>query len=125
MSTDTQVITAESSRKTARIFYYGNILAGLLPVPFFALWFGGSILAYAMLRHHPNSRVGYYTQIGAYNYYALAGMFVVLLTFAPWDFFINWWWAVWIFSALTLVPFSIMQILKINRESWQDVKIEK
>jgi len=36
---------------------------------------------------------------------------------------VNWWWAVWIFSALALVPFAIMQILKINRETWQDVKI--
>lgn len=118
-----KTITAESSKKTARLFYYGNILAGVLPVPFFALWFGGSILAYAMLRHHPNSRVGYYTQLGAYQYYALAGMFIVILTFAPGDFFFNWWWAVWLLSFMVLVPYSIMQILKINRETWQDAEV--
>jgi len=116
-------ITAESSKKTARVFYYGDILAGVLPVPFFALWFGGSILAYAMLRHHPNPRVGYYTQLGAYLYYALAGAFIVTLTFAPGDFFVNWWWAVWLLSFATLVPYSVMQILKINRETWQDAKV--
>lgn len=118
-----RMIKAESAKKTARVFYYGNILAGVLPVPFFALWFGGSILAYAMLRHHPNPRVGYYTQLGAYLYYALAGTYIVVLTFAPGDFFVNWWWAVWMLSFVVLVPYSVMQILKINRETWQDAKV--
>lgn len=122
-SSDTSV-SAASSKSSAKIFYYGNILSGLLPVPFFVLWFGGSILAYALLRHHPNPRVGYFTQIGAYHYYALAGAFVVLLTFAPGNFFTQWWWAVWIFCAVSLIPFSILQILKIDREIWQDVEIK-
>ena len=32
------------------------------------------MFVYAMYRHHPNPRVGYYTQMGAYYYYGLAGI---------------------------------------------------
>lgn len=125
MSTDADMITAESSRKTARIFYLGNILAVLIPFPFFILWFGASMFVYAMFRHHPNPRVGYYTQIGAYHYYALAGLLVPVLTFAPGDFFVKYWMHLWILCAAVIIPLAIMQILKINKEQWHDVKIEK
>lgn len=120
----TKTIPAVSSRKTAKIFHYGNILAVLIPFPLFILWFGASMFVYAMLRHHPNSRVGYYTQIGAYCYYGLAGLLVPILTFAPGDFFTNYWWLIWIMCMALLIPLSIWQILKINRENWQDVEVE-
>lgn len=120
MQESSQTIKADDSRKTAKIFYYGNILSVLIPFPVFILWFGASMFVYAMFRHHPNPRVGYYTQIGAYHYYGLAGALVPVLTFAPGDFFKNWWWALWIFCAVVLLPLSIRQLLKINREVWQD-----
>lgn len=125
MSTEAEFITAESSRKTARIFYFGNIVAVLIPFPFFILWFGASMFVYAMLRHHPNSRVGYYTQIAAYHYYGLAGLLVPVLTFAPGDFFVKYWLYLWILCAAVILPLAVVQILKINKEQWQDVKIEK
>lgn len=114
------VIKAEDARKTAKIFYYGNILSVLIPFPVFILWFGASMFVYAMFRHHPNPRVGYYTQIGAYHYYGLAGALVPILTFAPGDFFKNWWWVLWIFCAAILLPLSIRQIMRINRDGWSD-----
>lgn len=120
MQNDPHLVTAESARKTAKLFYYGNLLAVLIPFPVFILWFGAGILVYAMLRHHPNPRVGYYTQIATYHYYGLAGGLVPVLTFAPGDFFVNWWWALWIACVVVLVPLSIRQILRINREPWQD-----
>lgn len=125
MSTEAEFITAESSRKTARIFYFGNIVAVLIPFPFFILWFGASMFVYAMLRHHPNPRVGYYTQIAAYHYYGLAGLLVPVLTFAPGDFFVKYWLYLWILCAAVILPLAVVQILKINKEQWQDVKIEK
>ncbi len=120
MQNDPQIVTAESARKTAKFFYYGNLLAVIIPFPVFILWFGAGILVYAMLRHHPNPRVGYYTQIATYHYYGLAGGLVPILTFAPGDFFMNWWWALWIICVVVLVPLSIHQLLRINREAWQD-----
>lgn len=120
MENNPAVVTAVSARKTAKIFYYGNILAVLIPFPVFILWFGAGILVYALLRHNPNPRVGYYTQIATYHYYGLAGGLVPVLTFAPGDFFVNWWWALWIICVVVLVPLSIRQILRINREEWHD-----
>lgn len=120
MQNDPQIVTADSARKAAKVFYYGNILSVLIPFPVFILWFGAGILVYALFRHHPNPRVGYYTQIAAYHYYGLAGGLVPVLTFAPGDFFVNWWWALWMVSVAVLMPLSIRQILRINREEWHD-----
>jgi len=120
MQNDPHIVTAASARKTAKLFYYGNLLAVIIPFPVFILWFGAGILVYAMLRHHPNPRVGYYTQIATYHYYGLAGGLVPILTFAPGDFFVNWWWALWLTCVVVLVPLSILQLLRINREAWQD-----
>lgn len=115
-----KTVTAANARKTAKIFYYGNLLAVLIPFPVFILWFGAGILVYALFRHHPNPRVGYYTQIAAYQYYGLAGGLVPVLTFAPGDFFVNWWWALWLVCLAILVPLSVRQILRVNREEWHD-----
>ncbi|QTR51400.1 hypothetical protein [Candidatus Thiothrix anitrata] len=120
MQDNQQVVKAAGAQKTAKVFYYGNILSVLIPFPVFILWFGAGILVYAMFRHHPNVRVGYYTQIAAYHYYGLAGGLVPILTFAPGDFFMNWWWALWIGCIVILLPLSIRQLLLINRETWQD-----
>ena len=115
-----KVVSADSSRKSARVFYYGNLLAVIVPFPFFILWFGASMFVYAMFRHHPNPRVGYYTQIAAYQYYGLAGALVPVLTFAPGDFFVKYWLHLWVVGAAILTPLALIQLQKINRESWQD-----
>ena len=122
---DKNIVTALMAKKNARIFNYGNIVSVLIPFPFFIFWFGASMFVYALYRHHPNPRVGYYTQKAAYHYYALAGMLVPVLTFAPGDFFYNYWWLLWVFIALLLIPISIMEIIKINKEQWHDVKIRE
>nr|CAA6829489.1 MAG: Unknown protein [uncultured Thiotrichaceae bacterium] len=125
MQENTKIASAASSRKVAKIFYYGNMAAVLIPFPIFILWFGASMFVYAMFRHHPNARVGYYTQIAAYHYYGLAGLLVPVLTFAPGDFFINYWMHLWGVCAIVLLPLSIIQILKVNREQWEDVEIKE
>ena len=118
-------VTADSAKFSAKLFSYGNIIAVLIPLPMLIFWFGASIIFYAMQRHHPNPRVGYHTQIAAYQYYALAGLSVPVLTFVPRDFFINNWLIVWIICIVLIVPLAIMRLIKINREEWKDVIIEK
>lgn len=120
---NSKIVTAKEAQKSARVFSYGNIASVLIPFPFFIFWFGASMFVYAMYRHHPNRRVGYYTQIAAYYYYGLAGLLVPVLTFAPGDFFKSYWWVLWLMCTLTLIPLSIREIFKINREEWQDVEI--
>jgi len=126
MSTEkTLLIRADEAKKTAKYFIYGNILAILIPFPIFVLWFGISIMVYAMFRHFPNPRVGYYTQMAAYHYYGLAGLLVPVLTFAPGSFFVDYWWLLWGVCALILLPLSIRELYKINRENWQDIEVKK
>jgi hypothetical protein len=121
----TTIITAAEAKKSAKYFIYGNILAILIPFPIFILWFGASIFVYAMFRHYPHPRVGYYTQIAAYHYYGLAGILVPFLTFAPGSFFINYWWMLWGMCALILLPLSVRELLRINHETWQDIEVTR
>ncbi len=121
---DTNIVTAEQSKKSAKTFHYGNIVAVLIPFPLFIFWFGASMFVYAMYRHHPNPRVGYYTQMGAYYYYGLAGLLSVVMLFASRDFFFNYGWMLWIACILFLLPLSIREIIKINKETWHDTKIK-
>ncbi len=120
-----KIVTAGQSRKTAKIFSYGNIAAVLIPFPLFIFWFGASMFVYAMHRHHPNSRVGYYTQMAAYYYYGLAGVLSIVMLFAPGDFFFKYGWMLWLGCILYLLPLSIREIIKINKEEWHDVTIKE
>ena len=70
---EARLISARSARSAARLFNYGNIVAMLVPLPLGILWLGASMIVYAMNRHHPNERVGHYTQQAAYRIYAVAG----------------------------------------------------
>lgn len=121
---DPNIVTAAQSKKSAKTFNYGSIAAVLIPFPLFIFWFGASMFVYAMYRHHPNARVGYYTQIAAY-YYGLAGFLSVVMLFASRDFFFKYGWMLWLACALFLIPLSIREILKINEEEWHDVKIKE
>lgn len=112
---------AERSKKSARMFTFGNLAAVSFP-PFFVLWFGASILVYAIYRHHPNKRVGFYTQRAAYYYYALAGSLVPILTFAPNGFIKMYWPWLWAICALVMVVLSVLLLRKINSETWEDTE---
>jgi len=122
---DPNIVTAEQSKKSAKLFNYGNIVAVLIPFPFFIFWFGASMFVYAMYRHHPNGRVGYYTQMAAYYYYGLAGILSAVMLFASRDFFFKYGWMLWLACILFLIPLSIREIMKINKEKWHDVKIKE
>lgn len=119
------IVTAKQARGAAKIFNYGTIASVLIPFPLFIFWFGASMFVYSMHRHHPNQRVGHYTQIGAYIYYTLAGVFVPILTFAPKGFFMDYWWLLWGGAILGVVPISIYQIYKAHSEEWHDTEIKK
>lgn len=124
MDSNIKIITAKDSKKAAKLFTYGNIVAVLIPFPIFIFWFGASMFIYAMHRHHPNERVGYYTQKAAYNYYSLAGFLSIVMLFASGNFFFNYGWILWLVCVLILVPLSIKDLVTVNREDWGDVELE-
>lgn len=114
-----KVATARRARSAAAIFNIGNIIAILVPVPLGMLWFGLSMLVYAMNRHHPNPRVGEYTQQAAYRFYGITGFFVAAATFIPgsgWSYYLIAWAA----AGFILVPWSIYDLIRISKDTWVD-----
>ncbi len=118
-SQSTATISGKSAKGAARLFHYGNLLAVLIPFPIAIFWCGASMFVYAMNKHHPNHRVGYYTQRAATVFYAVAGLFIPVATFFPvdWRYYVGYW----AFAAAVLIPWTIWNLLRIGREDWPDV----
>ncbi len=116
-----KVLRASESRRAAGMLNIGNIVAILLPVPLLIFWFGASMLVYAMNRHHPDKRVGHYTQQAAYRLYGVTGASRRrAATFIPGG---GWTWYIvaWVAAALVLIPWSVLDLRRIRREDWADI----
>ena len=113
------VISGRSSRFAAMQMDLGNMISMLLP-PLPLLWFGGSMLVYALHRHHPNPRVGYYTQRAAYRFYAVMGAIIPIGTFFP-GRGITPWLVAWAIGLTVIIPWSLWSIARIRREYWPDI----
>ena len=117
------MITGKSARNTAAMMDWGNIVAILIP-PLIILWFGASMLVYALNRHHPNPKVGHYIQWAAYRFYGITGFFIGVAIFFPasgWTHYI----ISWLMAVVVIVPWSIWDLINIyKKEEWVDVPIE-
>lgn len=116
-----RVVTARSSRSAAMHMDLGNLISMLLP-PLPLLWFGGSMLVYALHRHHPNARVGHYTQRAAYRFYAVMGAIIPIGTFFPGRGITSWLIA-WGIGLAVIIPWSLWSIVRIRREQWHDITL--
>lgn len=142
----TKIISATNCRMFARLFNLGNLLSllpGLIIAPIILfnepertsmifmfitmivppiLWFGISIMIYIISRHHPNEQVGHYTQQAAYRYYGMIGIVIPIGTFFGTD------WKPWILMGgvvgLILVPWTVWELIKIQKEDWQDIEVK-
>jgi len=118
-----RTISDKTARRSAAIFNYGNLLAILIPMPIGVLWFAASIAVYIIFRHHPNPRVGHYTQWAAYRFYGLVGLVVVIATFYGTS--LQAWLITWAVLATILVPWTLYDLILIYRkENWQDTLVE-
>ena len=118
-----RTISAGSARRGAAIFNYGNLLAIFIPMPIGVLWFAASIAVYIIFRHHPNPRVGHYTQWAAYRFYGLVGLVVVIATFFGTS--LQAWLITWAVLAAILIPWTLYDLFLIYRkEEWQDTVVE-
>lgn len=118
-----RVVSARSARFAARLFNYGNIVAMIIPVPLGILWLGASMLVYALNRHNPNPRVGHYTQQAAYRLYGVVGLIVPVATFFGTN--VIYWLATWAICAAVLIPWSVIDLRRINKEQWQDTLLDE
>jgi cobalamin synthase len=117
-TTEHQKITAKSARKAAGLFNIGNIISMLMPFPLGIFWMGLSMVVYAMNRHHPNEKVGNYTQQAAYRFYGVVGFVVVVAIFFGTE--IYYWLVTWALCAAILIPWSIVDLIRIRKDDWQD-----
>jgi len=116
-----RIVSGRSSRFAAMQMDIGNLISMLLP-PLPLLWFGGSMLVYALHRHHPNPRVGYYTQRAAYRFYAVMGAIIPIGTFFP-GRGITSWLVAWGVGLAVIIPWSLWSIARIRREDWPDLAV--
>ncbi len=118
-----KVARGTSAKRAAALMNYGNIIAILVPFPLLIFWFGASMLVYAMNRHHPNPKVGHYTQQAAYRFYGTTGFFIVIATFIPGGGWI-WHLLAWALAILVLVPWSIIDLRRIHKDEWVDIPLD-
>lgn len=81
------------------------------------------MLVYALNRHHPNPKVGYYTQRAATRFYTITGSLVVVATFIPgggWRYYL----VAWGLAALIIIPWSVIDLVRIYNDEWVDVPID-
>lgn len=145
MQPELRQVSARSARVTASLFNYGNVIAmipGLLLAPYIMLarpagtamvllfvlmivppilWFGASMVVYALARHHPDPQVGHFTQQAAYRFYGMFGLVIPVGTFYGTD------WRLWIITggvvALILIPWSVLDLWRIAHRPWQDTTL--
>lgn len=116
------LLSGHKARTAAAVFNYGNIIAMMVPVPLGMLWLGASMLVYALNRHHPDPKVGHYTQQAAYRFYGISGFFVAAATFIPggeWTYYL----VAWALAAAILIPWSIFDLIRIRRDRWDDLQL--
>ncbi len=116
------VARGSSARTAASLMNLGNIIAVIF-IPLLIFWFGASMLVYAMNRHHPNPKVGHYTQQAAYRFYAVTGFFVVIATLFPSDAW-HYYLITWALAAFIIVPWSILDLMRIRKDEWVDLLVE-
>lgn len=117
-----RVVSGAAARRAAGQIDIGNMIAVLVPLPLLIFWLGLSMLIYALHRHHPNPLVGRYIQHAAYRLYGVMGAVVPVATFFPGDGLTHWLVA-WAIAAAVLIPWSILALLRIRRDQWDDVPI--
>jgi len=117
-----RVVPAKSARGAAKLFNYGNIIAVLVPFPLLILWFGASMFFYALNRHHPNAKVGHYTQQAAYRFYGLIGLLIPVGTYFPAE--LDYFLAYWAITAAIIIPWSVIDLVRIHRDHWEDTVID-
>ena len=118
-----RVARGSSARLAASIMDYGNIVV-IIFIPLVILWFGASMVVYAINRHHPNPKVGHYTQWAAYRFYGVTGFFTVVAFFIPGGDLgtsLGYYLAAWAMAALVIIPWSILDLIRIHRDEWVDI----
>lgn len=123
-----KIITAAEQKRAAKIFTQLSCVAILLP-PLVILWIAASIVVYASIAHYPNPRVVDFLRPAGHRFYGLTGSLVVVLNFSPqmskwaggWPHLALILWGI---ALLVVVVPGVRDILRANKENWQDMTIK-
>jgi hypothetical protein len=142
---DTHVVSAESCKRSARLFNLLAIATTLLSASLFGvgqliadkkmaflpmamslppimIWLAASIFVYASIAHHPDLKVRHYNKWAGYRYYAIVGTLTIFsndLAQLP-----SGWFGVWGLLLLTLIPWAVFDVWKAGKEDWHDIQLE-
>ncbi|HUX82841.1 MAG TPA: hypothetical protein VMV35_08395 [Halothiobacillus sp.] len=122
VDTAPKIVTAASARRAAKWFNYGTLVAMAIPLPLAIFWTGMSMLIYALNKFHPNPKVGHYTQMAAYRFYGVSGFAVAVAIFFPPK--IIYYLVIWAIAAAILVPWTLYDLHRINKDTWEDTIVE-
>ena len=119
-----KIISPEQQRLSARIFNLASMIAVLIP-PLLMIWIAASIFVYASVAHHPNPKVVNFNRFAGYRFYGVAGAMVVFGQ-PIYGLFNNWngLLVIWAIFAVVVIPWGIRDLLRVQRENWQDMEIE-
>lgn len=120
--TKNHIITGDSARRAAKWFNYGNLVALAIPFPLGIFWTGMSMMIYGLNKHHPNPKVGYYTQRAAYRFYGVVGSLIPVGLFFPAH--IMYYLIFWAIAGAIILPWSIYDLRLINHDIWEDSTAE-
>jgi hypothetical protein len=120
-----RVITAAQSRFSAKLFTWASMVVSLLP-PLLMIWIAASIFVYASIAHHPNPVVVHYNKWSGYRFYGVTGFLVIFgqpiySLIGDWKIALPLLWGI---LAVVVIPWGIVDIVRANRENWQDIIIE-
>jgi hypothetical protein len=123
-----KTVTAAEQKRAAKLFTQLSCLAVAVP-PLVVLWIAASIFVYASIAHHPNPRVVEFLRPAGHRFYGLVGALVVALNFSPQ--LAKWaggWLpmalAIWGVAILVVVVPGIRDLIRADRENWQDMTVE-
>ena len=126
-----KTITAAEQKRAAKLFIQLSCLATvLLPLVIpMMLWIAASIFVHASIAHHPNQRVRDFLYPAGYRFYGVVGTLVVILNFSPqmskWaGGWLHLGLIIWAVSLLVIVVPGVRDILRANKENWQDMTVE-
>ncbi|MEW6612832.1 MAG: hypothetical protein ACOY5C_06940 [Pseudomonadota bacterium] len=152
MSTTTMHATtaAASARRAASAFHYGNLAAALIP-GFGVLWFGLSMLTFAVNSHHPDPRVLDFNRRGARNFYPLMAIALLFLASGFGGFtgaldvanafkllglaefgqhlrqvagpLANQMLDIWMLFILVMLPLTLRDLYAIRKTKWQELPV--
>lgn len=116
-------VPGKSAKRIPLLFNIFTIIALLIPFPLMLFWLGVSMILYILNRHHPVPEVSRYVKQAALRLYAVAVFALPLWMLYPLNTLP--WFIYWAIAALILIPWSIYDLIKINRDSWDDAQTKR